>query len=150
MDGTGTGIASLIKGEVLRMGERSVMKAKLFLAALALLVAGTSLAAPDPEPWRRLAEAGKSAYERGYYPEAEKALKAALAEVERVGDQEPLAVCLNNLGVLYHATGRNDEAAAMIRRSLELRRRINGAEHPLVATGLNNLAEVYRGERQYE
>ena len=89
--------------------------------------------------------AGAQAYKQGNYQEAEKLFKAVLAEVERAGERgEPLAVSLNNLGALYSLTGKPNEAAEFLKRSLAIREEQLGPTHPQVATGLNNLADAYR------
>ena len=54
-----------------------------------------------------------------------------------------MANSLNNLAGLYQAMGRYAEAEPLYRRSLEIREKQLGADHPDVATSLNNLAVLY-------
>src|SRR5262249_53900983 len=52
----------------------------------------------------------------------------------------------NNLGGVYYGMGRLAEAETLFRRSLEIREKTLGPDHPDVAIGLNNLAELYRAQ----
>ena len=49
-------------------------------------------------------------------------------------------VCLNNLANLLRETGRYEEAEPLYRRAIEIGEKVLGAEHPDLATRLNNLA----------
>jgi tetratricopeptide (TPR) repeat protein len=60
-----------------------------------------------------------------------------------------LATSLNELGLLYHYQGKYSEAEPLVLRSLEIRERELGVEHPHVAQSLNNLAEFYRLRGKY-
>ncbi|MCP4307664.1 MAG: tetratricopeptide repeat protein, partial [bacterium] len=46
--------------------------------------------------------------------------------------------------------GRYDEAEPLYRRALAILEKVLGAEHPAVATSLNNLAELYRDQGRYD
>jgi hypothetical protein len=45
--------------------------------------------------------------------------------------------------------GKYDEAIRLFKKSLAIRKQVLGAEHPDVATSLNNLAEVYLAQGRY-
>jgi tetratricopeptide (TPR) repeat protein/CHAT domain-containing protein len=53
------------------------------------------------------------------------------------------AAALNNLAETYHQLGRYSDAASLIARSLAIREKIQGPDHPDVASVLNNLAQLY-------
>jgi len=55
-----------------------------------------------------------------------------------------IAVVLNNLGALYHGTGRPNLAESYYRAALRMKRRELGASHPDVGVTMNNLAMLYR------
>ena len=56
---------------------------------------------------------------------------------------------LNNLAGLYQAQGRYAEAEPLYRRSLAIREKALGPEHPDVGAALNNLAVLYRAQGRY-
>ena len=74
------------------------------------------------------------------FEKAEKLHREAL-EIVRKDKENPIAYAttLNNLAGPYRATGRNEEARKLTREALEIYGRILGEEHPLYASGLNNL-----------
>ena len=51
---------------------------------------------------------------------------------------------LNNLALLHHVQGQYAEAEPLYQRSLAIREKVLGAEHPDVATILDNYAELLR------
>ena len=53
-----------------------------------------------------------------------------------------MASSLNAWGQLLSSQGKFAEAAASYRQALALHRQLDGAEHPTVATSLNNLAAM--------
>ena len=89
---------------------------------------------------------------QGKYAEAEPLHKRSLAIKEKVlgkehpdvalfGGQEVLKrVDLNNLAALYDSQGKYAEAEPLHKRSLAIREKVLGKEHPDVALSLNNLA----------
>ena len=90
------------------------------------------------------------AYQQGRYTEAEGQWKAALKEAEKFGEQDPrLATSLNNLGELYVAQFKFDEAEPLYKRSLAIREKALGLEHPDMAASLNNLALLYHAQGKY-
>jgi len=50
---------------------------------------------------------------------------------------------MNNLALVYNNQGRYDEAEQLHIKTLEIRRRVLGEEHPETLTSMNNLALVY-------
>ncbi len=113
--------------------------------ALAFLAVGLVVAFNQDSPWQAYMDAGKQAYERGNYPEAEKQLGAALKEAEGLGPEHPdVAQSLNNLAALYRAQGKYAEAEPLYKRSLAIWEKALGPEHTLVAQSLENLAHLLR------
>ncbi|WP_143473153.1 tetratricopeptide repeat protein, partial [Limnothrix sp. PR1529] len=62
----------------------------------------------------------------------------------------PLARLNSYLFLLYHAQGLFGLAETWAMRSLEIRERVLGADHPDTATSLNNLASLYSSQGRYE
>ena len=54
----------------------------------------------------------------------------------------------NTIGNTLRALARYDDAEPNLRKSLEIRRAALPADHPNIATGLNNLAELLRGQNK--
>jgi len=61
-----------------------------------------------------------------------------------------IAVVLNNLGALYHATGGPNIAGSYYRAALRMKRRELGASHPDMGVPMNNLAMLYRQQGRCE
>ena len=55
---------------------------------------------------------------------------------------EPTARLMNHLGQLYDAQAQYVEAEPLMKRALAIDEKTLGADHPDVATALNNLAAV--------
>ena len=66
------------------------------------------------------------------------------------GQPEAEADLRDTLGSGYLNLGQYDEAAAMYREALALRRQVNGEQHPLVARALNNLGTVLGQQAKWE
>jgi tetratricopeptide (TPR) repeat protein len=77
----------------------------------------------------------------GYYRKA--------AELVPEGHDEQLAKYLNMAGRAYNEAGRYSEAEPLYKRSLQIREKVLGPEHPDVAASLNNLALLYRDQGRY-
>lgn len=77
-----------------------------------------------------------------YYEKAAKLLP--------VGNDEILALYLNNAGYVFEKAGLYDKTKALYERSLAIREKIFGKEHPDVATSLNNLAGLYQVQSNYD
>ncbi len=83
------------------------------------------------------------AYKQSRYADAEEPLKAALKEVQRLGQDSRHGTTLNKLALLYHAQGMYDEAEPLYKRSLAIREAL-GSEHSNLAQGLENYAALLR------
>ena len=88
----------------------------------------------DPTFARSYVELGSTYHALDKYPEAEKALKDAIA----VGD-DSCARC--GLGMIYRETGRSSEAEASLRKSIEL--------NPTDACPYDQLGRLYYDTKQY-
>ncbi len=100
--------------------------------------------------WRKYNQAGIAAYRQGNYAEAVKQFEAALKEAKGFGEDDVrLATSLNNLAELYRVQGQYAKAEPLYKRSLAIREKALGPEHPDVAQSLNNLAELYRTQGKY-
>lgn len=104
-------------------------------AEIALTRAGTPL---DLEA-EYLQNSGLAAYSGGHAELADELLTRAAALRERVGDEIELSFVLTARAVIVASGGRYADAEALYRRSLEIRERAYGANHPLVADTLDNL-----------
>ena len=60
-----------------------------------------------------------------------------------------MATSLNNLAELYRDQGQYAQAEPLYKRSLAIREKALGPDHPDVATSLNNLAVLYNAQGQY-
>ena len=90
-------------------------------------------------------EAGHRAVAEHRDTAAETAWRAALADAERLGADDPHVFApLDQLGALYARTGRLEEAAPVLQRALALRQQILGADDPDVAASLEAYATVLR------
>ena len=82
----------------------------------------------------------------GRFDEAAALYERALAAAERAGaGDESLATLLHNIGGLEHARGNYARAEPPARRSVELRERLLGPDHPSVAADLAALAAIVDG-----
>ena len=65
-------------------------------------------------------------------------------------DHPAVAICLNNLGLLYEKQGRFAEAQPFYRRSLVIDEKALGPEHPFVVTTLDNLIKLFAEGGRYD
>ncbi|MBO2446801.1 tetratricopeptide repeat protein [Actinomadura barringtoniae] len=88
---------------------------------------------------------------QGQYPQAEKLLLEALALCWDLGEGGAMlaAGVSNELGVLYKATGRIDEAEPCYWHALEIFERILGPDHPQIASIYHNLAGLEHSRRNW-
>jgi len=99
---------------------------------------------PASSTWEQFHEAGRRRFTEGDAVGAEQAFRAAIACAELPGnDPLQLASSLSSLGQLKYQQKEYTEAEECFRRSLELRERALGSEHPTVISGINNLAALY-------
>jgi tetratricopeptide (TPR) repeat protein len=88
---------------------------------------------------------GAALYRQANYSEAERSYEAALSEWRlRSGSERDQAVTLNNLAVLYRATGRLREARAAHQEAVRQLREVEGNRGMGVAMALANLADTER------
>ncbi len=126
-----------------------------FILILPLLAALCAAAAPGiaqsdalKQAWQKtsdLRDAGNDAEAEIW---GKKAL--ALAQKESGADSTNYAIGLTNLGDLYRAQGRNDDAATLYKRALAIDETAFGPNHAEVARVLNKLAMSYRDAGQYD
>ena len=83
-------------------------------------------------------------------------LQAAIAAYQKAVELEEklqsdiaLATSLNNLAFLHQSQGRYTEAEPFFLRSLSIREKQLGADHPDFAQSLNNLGSLYRKQGRY-
>ncbi len=102
--------------------------------------------ADDPEVQSEMLTMLGRTYERlGAYDKAQPLLERALALVEHIDSTHPgVGQALNNLGVLLRMRGDYAGSAAMLERSLAMRRRALGNAHIDVAVTLVELGRSYR------
>ena len=93
--------------------------------------------------WKTYMNTAAEAYKQGRYADAEEPLKAALKEVQGLGQDIRLGTTLNKLALLYHAQGMYAEAEPLYKRSLAIREAL-GSEHSNLAQGLENYATLLR------
>ena len=90
-------------------------------------------------------------WEMGDYRAGIEAAAEALAIIDRpTTNRQTVALYLNTLGTLQNDQGDYEAAEPLHRRSLDIRERVLGADHPATANSLNNLAELYRAQGRYE
>ena len=88
----------------------------------------------------------------GDHAAAERALRRARRLQEtHLGLVHPdVANTLNDLGVVCDILGRPDEAEFLYRRALGIARKTLAADHPYIATNLQNLSNLYRAQGKPE
>jgi tetratricopeptide (TPR) repeat protein len=98
-----------------------------------------------------LAKAYKQRLDSGQSTNYQADLQAAIAAYEKAVELQEelksdlaLATSLNNLAFLYQSQGRYTEAEPFFLRSLSIREKHLGADHPDIARSLNNLAVLYK------
>ncbi len=102
------------------------------------------------DSWKACVEAGNAAYADGRVTQAETHFLEAVKQAEEFGpDDSRLALSLNNLAAVYHTQGKYQMAEPLYQRSLDIKTRILGEEHPDVALNIHNLAVLYSARRMY-
>ena len=61
-----------------------------------------------------------------------------------------MAGSLNSLAGVYNSQNRYPESKPLLERSLAIRERALGPDHPDIARNLNNLVDFYNSQGQYE
>jgi CHAT domain-containing protein len=98
---------------------------------------------------RALNNFGLLRHDEGDNRDAETQLTAALQIRQRLGVQSDIAETIDNLGNVYRATARYDQAKLNYETGRDLRHAALGQDHPDYAGSLNNLANYYRGQYDY-
>jgi len=76
--------------------------------------------------------------------EAEPLFRRALAILDKAGVESDLAADINTqLGVMRRAKREYKESEPFMRRALEIREKVHGADNPAVVPALFNLADIY-------
>ncbi len=123
------------------------MAARMTLAMLVVLIAlpAWMFFWQRKRSWEEYNDAGREAMEQARYAEAEELYLAALKEAESFGGQDTRLVRpLNDLAELYRVQGKYAEAEPLFQRSLAIREKALGREHPHVAIILENYASLLR------
>ncbi len=98
-----------------------------------------------------LLAAGTMARTLGDYIEAQPWLEMLLQlRQKETTETVELAHIQHELAWLYMAMGKYTEAEPLYKRSLEIKEKALGPDHPSVATTLNNLASLYKRQGKYE
>ncbi|MGC9972841.1 MAG: tetratricopeptide repeat protein [Bryobacteraceae bacterium] len=93
---------------------------------------------------------GEMCMHQGRTPEALFALRRALALLDSRNSEDWITlVVVNKLAAYYTVQERHTEAEPHLWRALELRRRLQGPDHPKVAMALDKLAQLYRKQRKF-
>ncbi len=135
---------------------RSLRARSLAAVLLLLVAAGTevvraqdALGQSARTEYQKSLAAGEKAYERCDYVEAERLLLAAVKEVDKTGAEKnlDLATGLRDLGMVYSALGRPEEAESALKRSLAIRLAALPSDHPDITDILNLLSLVAKEKR---
>jgi len=118
--------------------------------ALAQVMAIDQEAAPNDETFEAMVRYGGLQLQKGSHAKAEEVFKQLL-EIARERSMSAWEVAaLSELGRLYQAMGRPDEAEANYREALAVREQALGADHPEVAVSLNALAEFLASQFRFQ
>ena len=117
----------------------------------ALAVAETSLGSDDDDVVTALNALGVLCKYWGRFDDAEQFYTRAIEIAERTrASDESLATLLHNLGGLEHARGEYARGEEPARRSVNIRERVLGRDHPSVAADVAALAALVEGQGRYE
>ena len=105
---------------------------------------------PSHEAWQARTDAGRVAFERGQYDEAEQLFNQALTQAEAFGPADArLATSLNNVATVDRIRKRYPEAESLDRRALSIQEQTLGSNHLFVATTLLGIADSCRAQARY-
>ena len=113
------------------------------VAALLALLFAAEARAQDDAKWQAALQAAADARKGGQIEEVEKHLRAALKEAEEFGPSDyRLVASLNALGTFLYGKGDYAAAVPVFTRQMEIREKALGANHPLVAAVLDDIAVI--------
>ncbi|MBX9948113.1 MAG: serine/threonine-protein kinase [Candidatus Obscuribacterales bacterium] len=102
----------------------------------------------DPRIAETLNNLGNLYFNLDLYPEAENAIKRALAIREKAGGPNSLTVAdsLNDLGMIYLTEGKTQEAKKLIQRALGIREKALKPDEEDIASSMQAMASIYHKE----
>lgn len=116
----------------------------------ALMVWERTLGPDDPELALAYQNLGEMCMHQGRTPEALFALRRALALLDARNTQDwNTLIVVTKLAAYYTTQERFTEAEPLLWRALELRKWLQGLNHPKVAKALDNLALTYCKQRKF-
>jgi tetratricopeptide (TPR) repeat protein len=108
------------------------------------------LATPKATTWENDTTEGARAFEEGRYQEAEDRLELARERAASgTGNDLAVAASLSNLALVRRARGDLRGAIEAQQEALTIRERVEGPDHPDVATTLNSLGGLYAARDDY-
>ena len=120
------------------------------ILALMAIIMAPRLAVSQDEVWREHANAGRQAHEDGDFAEAERLLRLALSEVERLGrDDVRTADVLDDLARLLNDLPKFTEAESLAKRALKINESANGPNSREVSCNLDTLGAIYCKQGRY-
>ena len=126
------------------------VRERWLVAGALCLILWPALSCTQDARWKKNMSLGERALEEARYDEAEKIFLACVSDAENFGESdERLPLSLNNLAWLYRLQGKYAEAEPLYQRSLAIREKALGPEHPDVAQSLNNLALLYKAQGKH-
>ncbi len=105
----------------------------------------------DQAVWERLTQEAQTAQQQGDQTKAENSYKAAIAEAEKIGFENPAqARAIANLADFYYVQGDGAQADQLYRRSLAMQEKALGTEHVDLVQNLIGLARLSTSQKKYE
>ena len=104
----------------------------------------------DPDNIEYLLYLSKYELELAYYDDAIKTTQHIIHLLKDSPDSKDLATSYNNLGMAYDAKGAYDTAIEYYNKSLSIKLKTLGGDHPSVATSYNNLGGAYHNKGAYD
>ncbi|MDQ6705348.1 MAG: tetratricopeptide repeat protein [Acidobacteriota bacterium] len=124
---------------------------KRILSGLLILL-GAGVVEAQTGSWQKHMLAGRKAFEKLRFSEAERNFGEALRAAERSGVQGQslrVAESLDGMAELYLAEGKTSAAEPLFQRSLDLREKSLGPSHLDLAKSIDALADLYEKEGKH-
>ncbi len=116
----------------------------LLLFTLTLSICAAAVCFAEDSSWSDFNQAGRVAFERGQYAEAEKNFAQALQQADKFSQSDRrLAETLNNLALTYFQEGKFIDAEPLFKRSLDCYEKYGLLKGSGYAKTLSNLGMVY-------